>query len=163
MPASGMPASPTLAPSMDAPQQQLRYWTSFRTYLLAHSHVVTPRKPTSRYFALYSTGEPETLLVAGIYLREQQLRVGLILQSPDAKEQFRRLYDDRDAIERAIGAPLRWRERQEDKRSYIDLFDGSLDPNDIEQWPVQHRWMCEMLEAFHATFLPRLHAMAGGN
>lgn len=141
---------------MTMPRQQLSYWASFRTYLLAHSHVITPRKPTPRYFALYSTGVPDTLLVAGIYLREQQLRVGLILQSSEAKGQFHHLHDARDAIEHAIGESLRWREREEDRRSYIDLFNGVMDPNDIEQWPAQHRWMCEMLETFSAVFLPRL-------
>lgn len=137
------------------PELQLSYWTSFRTYLLAHSHLIIPRKPTPRYFALYSTGEPDTLLVAGIYLRERQVRVGLILQSSVAKAQFRRLYKDREAVEDAIGKSLHWRAREEERRSYIDLFDGSMDPNDIEQWPTQHLWMGKMLESFHTVFLPR--------
>jgi hypothetical protein len=33
-----------------------------------------------------------------------------------------------------------------------------MDPTIREQWPEQHKWLCEKLEAFKRVFAPRVRA-----
>lgn len=77
------------------------------------------------------------------------------MNGDDAKEVFRELYEQRDAIERAIGESLDWREMPNKKASRVVLF-KSADRYKEETWPEQFAWLREKLETFDRVFRPLL-------
>ena len=69
---------------------------------------------------------------------------------------------DKDVIEAELGQPLDWRETPENRSSQIALHWGNVDITDRADWPRQHRWFLENLEALHRVFAPRIRALDSG-
>jgi hypothetical protein len=83
--------------------------------------------------------------------RDEKIAVELAMNAADAKELFRDLHEQKDAIEKAIGEPLDWREMPDKKASRIVLF-KSADGYSEETWPEQFAWLRATLETFDRVF-----------
>lgn len=77
------------------------------------------------------------------------------MNTEDAKEVFHDLYEQKDAVEKAIGESLDWREMPDKKASRIVVF-KSADGYKEETWPEQFSWLREKLETFDRVFRPLL-------
>ena len=49
---------------------------------------------------------------------------------------------------------LNWNRKEGKKESAVELLRKDFDPNVREQWPDQHAWMLQSLEALHRAFAP---------
>lgn len=136
-------------------QMQLEYWTQFSAYIAEHSTLIKPRKALPQYWMDFAIGRSGFALVTYISVEERYIAVGLNIYGLDSATRLRALYESKDAIEREIGSPLRWNELT-DKKSRISLARHDTDPSDRDQWPEQHRWLLETLEAFHRAFARRI-------
>jgi hypothetical protein len=134
---------------------QLEYWTAFREYLLQHSKIVRPQKPQPQHWMTFGIGRSSFHLSTTANTRDAKITVALILNGSDSKTNYALLYEDKDKIESEVGEGLQWLELPDKKESRIQA-EHNADPLEQSQWPEQHKWLCERLEAFHRTFAPRV-------
>lgn len=134
---------------------RLRYWTAFREYLREHDSSLSPQKPNREHWYAFGVGTSRAHTEALLITREDKIAVQLVMNLEDAKEVFRNLYSQKDAVENAIGEPLEWREMPDRRSSRIVLF-KSADGYNEDTWPVQFGWLQEKLEAFDRIFRPLL-------
>lgn len=88
--------------------------------------------------------------------------VPIVGDTPDNKAAFRELLENRDSIERELGTELEWLELPDAKSSVVQLMRRGTEPTHREEWPEQHKWLCEKLTAFHHAFAPRVRALNFG-
>lgn len=134
---------------------RIRYWTAFRDYLREHHSTLRPQKPSQDHWYSFGVGTSRAQTAALLITRDNNIAVELRMNTADAKEIFRELYQQKEAIENAIGEPLDWREMPNHKASRIVLF-KSADGYNEETWPAQFAWLREKLEAFDKVFRPLL-------
>lgn len=82
-----------------------------------------------------------------------ELRVELILNSPETKRLFDQLLQHREEIERRIDAPLTWHNPPESKSAKVYVRIDS-DFSDKAKWPEQFQWLARYLHLFRETFTP---------
>jgi hypothetical protein len=132
------------------------YWSAFREHLILNQSPVSTQKPQAQHWTVATIGRSGVFLTAVALATKKELRTELVIHGPQAKPNFHLLYDDRDAIEAELGMTLEWRELPERKHSYVVIRQSNTDPTLREQWPEQHTWLRQRLEAFQKAFAPRL-------
>ena len=55
-----------------------------------------------------------------------------------------------------MGFNLEWEELPNRKESRVALRRNGMDPTDRKDWPEQHKWLADHLEAFYKGFSPRV-------
>lgn len=144
-------------------KHHLDYWTAFRNYVEQHGSLVTPPNPQTDYWAYFSVGRGGFALIAYNGMRDKWIGVELLLSGPDAKSHFHLLSREREQIEREIGTPLEWQEKPSQKTSAVTLKRPNVDPTKRQDWPQQHEWLLDKLEAFHKAFEPRVKNLRASN
>ncbi len=147
----------------DTQRLQLEYWTAFRIYLLENSKIIRPQKPSPSAAAGFAIGRAYFSLHAFVNTQVPRIAVGLVMGGNDAKPHYFLLEKDRDAIEAEIGTPLMWMELPDKIESRILLRWDGADPSDQKNWPEQHSWLREKLEAFRNVFGPRIKGLDAGD
>jgi hypothetical protein len=138
---------------------QIAYWTAFRDRMIASQSPVKPQKPMAYTFANFAIGRSGFYLSASALTTRKEIAVYLFTTGPKAKSHFRLLAQDRAAVEAELGEPLEWREALTKKDSSVVLRRPGVDPTDRTDWPRQHGWLQERLEAFRRVFGPRVKAL----
>ena len=88
-------------------------------------------------------------------LSKNRIRTGLYIFGDDAKAFFGLLKRQKDEIEKGLGYSLEWEEFR--KSGFIASYcDHDVDPMDEADWPRQHKWFAEHLNAMHRVFAPRV-------
>jgi hypothetical protein len=141
------------------PEEQLllEYWTNFVEFLREHDSSLKNAKPKPFDHILFPIGNRQ-LLLALAYIKDNKIGVQVYLKGSNAKIYFERLQRETNAIENIIGAKLEWNDSRNKERS-IDLFMNGVNIKDRENWPDQHKWLYEKLEAFHKTFEGRVKSL----
>jgi hypothetical protein len=81
----------------------------------------------------------------------------LIFKTADnIKELFDLIAQDREAIEKEIGFPLRWLRDRGRYESHIAVEQDDIDPRDSGGWERQHGWLSEVVSAFEEVIRPRI-------
>ena len=137
----------------------LEYWTGLRDLLEQRNGVMRPREPRPGNWLGFGIGHSKFRLAASASVRDKWICVSLILRAPDAKPHFYLLKKDKVDIEREIGAKLEWDEKDDLKRSEINLSQDKIDLEDRSDWGQQHQWLCDKLETFHKIFSPRVKGL----
>jgi serine/threonine protein kinase/sugar lactone lactonase YvrE len=138
------------------PRHHLDYWTAFRAYMERRGSFIAPANPQPRHWRGFPVGRSGFRLGVHNRPRDKRISVLLYLDGPDAKSHFHLLSRERNQIEREIGARLEWQEKPSKKYSEIILNLPNVDPTNRQDWPRQHDWLLEKLEAFHKAFAPRI-------
>lgn len=88
-------------------------------------------------------------------INKPEIRVELIIASPDADMHFSKLEEQKGEIEKEVGSELKWYNppNQKQRRIYIRR---SADIANNEGWPNQHKWLKKHLELFHKAFSSRI-------
>lgn len=143
-------------------QLQLSYWTALRSFLQQHNSFLRPHKPRPQQWLsfTFAPANLSILLAASMNIRDQRLLVRLSLSGINAKQHFHALLKEKMSIEREIEASLEWKERLGYVESHIDLTREHADPAQRQDWPEQHAWFQQKLEAFHGAFAPRIKNLA---
>lgn len=132
------------------------FWDEFRRFLTARNSFLTPSKQDNPRYLVFKTWHNQFRLAASVFVDERQLWVDLTISGINAKDNFLKLEIDRSSIEEEIGRELHWAERSlAGKESWI-LARKRANTTDRTAWPNQHRFLREMLEAFHNSFDKRI-------
>ena len=137
----------------------LEYWTGLRDLLEQRNGVIRSREPRPGNWLGFGIGHSKFRLAASASMRDKWICVSLILRGPDAKPHFHLLKGDKVDIEEEIGAKLEWDEKDNLKRSEINLSQDEIDLEDRSDWGKQHQWLCDKLEIFHKVFSPRVKTL----
>ncbi len=145
-------------------QTQLAFWVRFCEFMEGRSNVRC-QKPGPYHYMRHGIGRSGFWLAsiasawdseAGTYSGE--IRVELVIGNPDAKAFFELLKAERADIERDAGEALTWYSQEGTTMCRI-YARQSADINNREDWPRQHEWLRQRLEAFHRVFAPRVRML----
>ena len=140
-------------PGRTPAQLQFDYWTAFRDLLLSRRHFLNPPEPKAQRYMVLETIRG-CRLASSLHIKDSQIWVDLTF-GRNSKKYFERFERDSDSIEKEIGAELEWVPRSGAVESWI-LIRKRADLTDLDDWKLQHKWLCEKLEKFSRTFRPRL-------
>ncbi|VGO17202.1 hypothetical protein PDESU_05798 [Pontiella desulfatans] len=143
---------------------QLEFWQLFREYMEDNSSIMRPQKPNPCHWMNFSIGTSKAFPAALLNMQSGLISISLqINKGEDRFAIFNLLKQDKVAIEEEMGAALDWEEKPENKCSYVFLRNPQLDPKKKNDWPMQHQWLLENLETFHAVFSSRIRDMDTGD
>ena len=137
----------------DTKALQLKFWESFRTFLIERESSVRPQQASAQHWMNFGIGKSGFLLSAISNSRDNRIGVSLDIMKDEDKIIFNSLYSDQIEIERKIGESLEWRESPGKKTSRILLHQNRL-TLDQADWSDQQLWLAEKLELFKEVFGP---------
>lgn len=140
----------------EAQQLQLEFWTELKVFLQQHNSSIHIGTPLAQNWMDFPIGRNHFSLQAYINTREKYIGVGLALFGPKAKPHYYLLEREKTVIESELETTLDWAVHPSKVMSYIYLYAHNMNPLVREQWPEQHIWFCEQLEAFKKVFAPRI-------
>lgn len=141
----------------EAQQLQLEFWTELKNFLQQHHGSIPIGTPKPQNWMDFPIGRSQFGLSAIIHTRDKRIGVALTLSGPNAKPHYYLLEREKTIIESELGTTLDWAENPgKIVRSSIYLHERNMNPLVKEQWPEQHAWLCEKLEAFKKVFAPRV-------
>ena len=140
-------------------QLYLDYWTAFRQCMLDSDTVVRPAKPQKENWLAFSVGRTNFFLYAIANVRDEFLAAYLSIMGPDRIAYFRLLAMQRDEIEGEMQLELDWREKPDRKESHVYFQKPGTDPTDRDDWPNQHKLLCDVVDRFYRVFSPRIKAL----
>ena len=137
------------------------YWSAFAAILEDSKAEHWMRAiPTSMWWG-GTMGRTGFNLYAFVRRTAHEVRVDLQIADKIAQQAFGQLMTHRADIEREIGGAITWMEPlQPGKRAQISASTKQFAPNAEKQWPQQHQWMLEKMEAFRAAFGGRIAQLA---
>jgi hypothetical protein len=143
---------------------QLQFWTAFKEYMEANSKIRC-QKPAPQHWMNHSIGKSGFHMnsIASMWNSETntndpEIRVELVLDGKNSKQQYAILEKKRQEIEGAIGFPLKWH-NPEDKNTCRIYTRINADFLDNHLWPQQHEWLRKNLEIFQKVFAPIIKAL----
>ena len=141
-------------------QMQLEYWTTLWAFLEAENSFLRGNKPRPRHWMNFAAGRSKFTFSATVNTQKNRLGVELNCKGKDALAHFELLRDDRKAIEQELGSELDWLPLPHRVASRIILYKTGVDPSNKNDWPNQHRWFKENLEAFNRVFRNRVRDLS---
>lgn len=150
------------APGEESPRQiaQRDYWAAFNRVLdEAGGPVLGNRKPQPQHWMKYSVGRAGCSLDALVIRPRREVRADLYIDSFNPKIVFGILQQQRAAIENELGYQLDWQRLPDRRASRVAAVLSPADPEELGDWPRQHRWLATRLNDFHRVFAQRLRAI----
>jgi len=135
---------------------QLEYWQALRKHLESSGSFIRPGTPRSQNWMNFDVGHWRLRMTAFNNMRDGGIGVQLVIREGDAEVSYNTLYQQRGEIGSEIGDALEWRELPEHKQGQVMLRRYNADPTNRAQWPEQHDWFRDKLEAFDRAFRPRI-------
>jgi hypothetical protein len=90
-----------------------------------------------------------------IWIDDHQIGVGLEFQPPHAAHYFKILRGESKQLEKDLGCTLEWDEQSGRRNQHVAVY-RKCDPNDREDWPMQHNWLAQNLERFQRVLGDKL-------
>lgn len=139
---------------------QLDYWTEFRRYMEANSDIPC-QKARPQGWIIHSIGRSGFHLgsIASSWNNEThswggENRVQFVIRGTDLRLHFNQFKKHKDVIETEFGGKLSWDDSAEKTcRVYVRQ---TADITDRDDWPKQHEWLRENVEALYRVFAPRV-------
>lgn len=140
--------------------KQRDYWAAFDKVLSAIGGIVSGgRKPLPQSWMTYPIGRTHFHLAAVMIRPKKLVRAELYISGVHAKAHYHLLLQQKEAIEAAVEAPLDWEELPERRDSRIFCYLNGVDPEDEADWPRQHTWLAQRLNALHHALSQRVKAL----
>ena len=102
----------------------------------------------------FSIGRSGFVLDTVVNFRRKRIGVVITCNGPNAKANFAQLAKRQTEIEAAVGQPLEWWDKPENKTSRVSLIRSDFDPSSEAEWPIQLGWLADSLELFSKVFRP---------
>ncbi len=139
---------------------QCAYWEALQAVLnRMRGQVSGNRKAWPRSWIACPIGDSRLNLAAVMIRSKNKLRAELYIKGDQAKALFALLQQDKDSIERELGFPLDWEELPERRDCRVASYMSDVDPENKADWPRQHEWLAERLNAMHGVFVRRVHGL----
>lgn len=137
--------------------RQKEYWGALLKVLDDEKGLVSGnREPKPNYWIDFPVGRKRFSLNASMVLTKNRIQTELYIAGNDAKAFFGLLKRQKDEIERELGYSLGWKELPKKRDCRIMSYCDHVDPMDEADWPRQHKWLAEHLNAMHRVFAPRV-------
>jgi hypothetical protein len=141
-------------------QLQLKFWTAFKQHMESKGSIVRCQKPFPQHWTNHAIGRSGVHLdsVVSLWnsetgLKGPEIRAGLYLDGPNAKQEFAVLEKEKENIEKALGFPLTW--YNPEKKAACRLYTRqNADFTNEAFWPEQFEWLRQRLEMMHKVFAP---------
>ncbi len=142
-------------------QTRIDYWSGLVKYMRRNGSSITFGDPGTGHqlrARADTCGSGKFILVALANVRpETRLGVGVEVSGPE--EYYASLENDISAIEREIGCQLEWNRATKVRDIWLYRPANFLER---QQWPEQHEWLREKLEAFRRVLKPRIAELLRG-
>jgi len=133
----------------DTRATQLKFWEEFRSYTLKNKSTLNIRSVFPKHWLDIYFGHNLCHICMTINIRNNLMTCELYIN--DSKEFYRKLFNDRNAIEKKLGEALQWNELPSKKASRIKLIRSS-DVTNQDNWIEYFEWMKVKAEAFDKVF-----------
>jgi len=135
---------------------QRDYWDSFHQVLDEYGGVISGnRTPQPQNWMTYPIGRGGFVLGAIMQIWEGFIRAELYITGKDAKERFRQLEEQKDAIAGDLDFTLDW-DPLPGQDCRIAVWKRDVAPDDRDEWRSQHLWLAEKLNKLHGAFSERI-------
>ena len=142
------------------PDMQWRYWEALNAVLLEKKGAVKATRSPRRLASMpYSIRRSKCRLRACMERKKRRIRAELHLTGATANAFFHLLCQEKEAVHAELGYALEWDEKTDANYSRIATYLADLDPEDEGDWPRQHGWLAERLNALHAVFHRRVREL----
>lgn len=139
---------------------RLRYWTTLIERLKSVTGTpLKPQSPKDQNWTSFALGRAGFVVNPVIVPQKKAIRTELYLYGPNAKQHFRLLQQQQEAIEEELG-PLKWEELPTGNDSRISLYQYNCDPTDETAWDEQQTWLLKHSTEFYNTFKPRVMGLS---
>lgn len=154
----------TRGPSGLSPTQEMQqeFWIAFHSFGVEHGTKLKLGKPAPAHWMNVSLGRSGYNLVGvastynGLTNRNTgEIRAEVYIGGASAKEYFGVLESRKDEIETELSEVLIWYNNPGAQSCRIYLRTDA-DISNHDDWPGQHAWLLEKLEALHRVFAPRV-------
>ena len=148
--------------SSETQAKQKEYWEALNKVLDAAGGPIRgnlrPRPAHSMRYAIGSAGFSVNAVMQRLKgrIRTELYISGGDISGGDADAFFGLLLEKKDDIERQFGNQLDWQERPERRHCRIAHHLDDVNPMDEADWPRQHKWLAEQLNAMHRVFSDRV-------
>ena len=146
----------------ESDQTRIDYWGELVRYMKRRASLITFNEPSSKHphqlRAIADTfGSGKFILVALANMRPLRIGVGVEISGPKeyyvALEKYNSKIQSEIGCERGNKQKFEW--KPETKVRDIWLY-WDADFSERQQWPEQHEWLGEKLEAFQRVLKPRI-------
>ncbi|MCC6153173.1 MAG: DUF4268 domain-containing protein, partial [Candidatus Hydrogenedentes bacterium] len=136
----------------------LEYWTAFTSMLESAGSGLVSRQPGKSGYTSFAIGKSNAGLYAICNSKSRDTAAGIYFTRANKEAYFDQLLEQKDTIERELGFPLTWGlPNTADK--YICVRHEGFDWENRADWPRQHQWFRERLEALDRVMRPRVAAL----
>lgn len=137
------------APLSETQKKLMAYWAALnKTLDEAGGRIRGNRTPQPHTVMLYDI-RGDFRLRARIVPTQKLISTELVIERRHAEVYFERLKQQREEIEREFGFPLDWREQTDREKARIEYPLEGVDPFNDNDWPRQHEWFADRLNAMH--------------
>lgn len=139
---------------------QLAYWTALREELLARGKNIRPTKPQAQNWIDFALGRSDINLAAVTSGADEEgeIRAELLIKLQPTMAVFAQFEQEKQTIEAEFGEPLTW-DAMPNRRSCKIFARRPANIQNRSDWPNQHAWLREKLEALHRVFSRRAKAL----
>ena len=152
-------ARPIAAPR----QQQERFWSAFREYLVDKQSSMAPNKMKANSYLTFRLGRRGFKLSTMLSKKNQYIGVRLYISGQDAQKHYSQLVEQRETIEQEFGESLEWSEAFGRNPCRVTLRKADTDPTDEADWQNQFEWLRSNLEKLDKIFRPRIAELLSSN
>ncbi|MEZ6070529.1 MAG: DUF4268 domain-containing protein [Pirellulales bacterium] len=139
---------------------QLKYWTELWGILDRLHPDIRGTKARPQHWNNFSIGRSDIGLAASMDTQKKFVRVCVRCKGANARANFELLRRQKKEIEAEVGSSLNWDPLPNRKQSRVCILKSDVDPNDESDWPDQHRWLADQLNAFDKAFRQRIRNLA---
>lgn len=145
-------------------QLQIKFWDAFRGYVEKNGQRIKPTKPLPQNWMNIALGRSGFKLCAIASMKDSEigtsenheLRAEVVIETATSKNDFQKLWDQKEAIEGELGDQLNWY-NPEGKRMCTIYFRNPVESIfDEERWQEYDKWLLDRLEALHRVFFQRV-------
>jgi hypothetical protein len=128
---------------------QLDYWTEFKTFATEKGTKLRLRKVSAQHWYTISIGNAACHISLSANTRDSLINCEIWIT--DSKEIFKKLFEEKENIEKELSFPLEWLAKPSSKASSIKLS-KEADINNRDTWNDCFSWMLTNAEKFHDVF-----------
>lgn len=130
--------------------RQLDFWTEFNIYMSENNPGFKSRKPQPQHWYDIAIGSSQAYISLTISLTKNFIRSELYI--PNNKELFKKLNNEKDAIEKELGLNLEWNELPNNKASSVSIRKTVPRIKDKETWRTCFAWYAEIVNKCTVVF-----------
>ncbi|HEU5124706.1 MAG TPA: DUF4268 domain-containing protein [Verrucomicrobiae bacterium] len=136
----------------------LEFWNSFKEYCKTSGTALSLRDAPSRNRFGFAVGRNKFSLFLTVSAMHQRLGCEIYMRGVNAKQAFKLLARDKNAIEAETGV-LEWQELSEGQDCRVVRYRFDFDPYEKNMWFEGFRWLKTEAELFYKVFSPRIKAL----